>query len=66
VPEVRGHGVAELRRLKQVEDARRKLEAWRIAYNANRPHSSLGNLAPVEFERRSQKDRITRSKILNL
>ena len=30
-------------------DARRKLEAWRRDYNENRPHSSIGNLTPVEF-----------------
>ena len=36
-----------------IEDACRKLERWRIDYNADRPHSLLGNLAPVEFERRS-------------
>jgi putative transposase len=30
-------------------DARRKLEAWRRDYNQNRPHSSLGDLTPVEF-----------------
>jgi hypothetical protein len=38
-----------------LEDARRKLERWRIDYNRDRPHSSIGNLAPIEFERRSQK-----------
>jgi putative transposase len=32
-------------------DARRKLEAWRRDYNENRPHSSIGNLTPVEFAR---------------
>ncbi len=30
-------------------DARRKLEAWRRDYNQNRPHSSIGDLTPVEF-----------------
>ena len=30
-------------------DARRKIEQWRIAYNRERPHSSLGNLTPEEF-----------------
>lgn len=30
-------------------DARRKLEAWRRDYNEERPHSSIGNLTPVEF-----------------
>ncbi len=37
-----------------LEDARRKLEAWRIEYNEVRPHSSLGNLAPSEFVRARQ------------
>jgi hypothetical protein len=27
---------------------------------------SLGNLAPIEFERRSQKNRITEPEVLNL
>jgi putative transposase len=30
-------------------DAREKIEAWRIDYNARRPHSSLGHLTPNEF-----------------
>ena len=33
-------------------DARRKIEAWRREYNEERPHSSLGYLAPAEFARR--------------
>jgi putative transposase len=32
-----------------LDDARRTIEAWRIDYNRVRPHSSLGNLPPVEF-----------------
>lgn len=32
-----------------LEDARRTIEAWRIDYNENRPHSSLGDLTPREF-----------------
>jgi putative transposase len=32
-----------------LEDARRKIEQWRIQYNRERPHSSLGYLAPEEF-----------------
>jgi putative transposase len=31
--------------------ARRVIEAWRIEYNTERPHSSLGNLTPEEFAR---------------
>lgn len=29
--------------------ARRIVEAWRRDYNENRPHSSLGNLTPMEY-----------------
>jgi putative transposase len=35
-----------------LEDARARIEAWRIDYNEHRPHSSLGNLTPGEFARR--------------
>lgn len=34
-----------------LDDARRIIEAWRIDYNEERPHSSLGNLTPAEFKR---------------
>ena len=30
-------------------DARRIIEDWRLDYNQNRPHSSLGNLTPEEY-----------------
>jgi putative transposase len=36
-----------------VADAQEKIEAWRKHYNAERPHSSLGNLAPEDFARAS-------------
>lgn len=32
-----------------LEDIRRTIEEWRIDYNENRPHTSLGNLTPKEF-----------------
>lgn len=32
-----------------LEDAKEKIEAWRVDYNQHRPHSALGNLAPREF-----------------
>jgi putative transposase len=32
-----------------LDDARRKIEAWRIDYNHHRPHGSLGHLTPSEF-----------------
>lgn len=34
-----------------LDDARRIIEAWRIDYNEERPHSSLGDLTPAEFLR---------------
>jgi len=34
-------------------DARARAAEWRQDYNANHPHSSLGNLAPEEFARRA-------------
>ena len=35
-------------------DAQEKLEQWREDYNERRPHSSLGQMAPVEFATRHQ------------
>jgi putative transposase len=32
-----------------IEDAKAKIEAWRVDYNLRRPHSSLGHLTPNEF-----------------
>jgi putative transposase len=37
-----------------LEDARRKIEQWRIEYNQERPHSSLGYLTPEEFAAKDQ------------
>jgi len=33
-----------------LEDAKIKIEAWRIDYNEHRPHTSLGNKTPEQFE----------------
>ncbi len=35
-----------------LEDAKRKIRAWRDDYNRRRPHSALGNLSPREYLRR--------------
>jgi putative transposase len=35
-------------------DACAKIEAWRIDYNGDRPHSSLGHLTPIEYARKRQ------------
>ena len=48
-----------------IEDARRKLEAWRLDYNTQRPHSSLADRTPSEFARRWQPEADGR-RILNL
>lgn len=37
-----------------LEDAKDLVEAWRIDYNTERPHSSLGGLTPGEFAARAQ------------
>ena len=36
-----------------IEDARSKIEAWRMDYNHLRPHSSLGQRSPVEHLERA-------------
>lgn len=35
-------------------DAEQKIEAWRLEYNGDRPHSALGNLTPNEFVAQSE------------
>ena len=37
-----------------IEDARTKIEAWRVDYNQRRPHSSLGHLTPNEYAQQRQ------------
>lgn len=37
-----------------IQDAKRKVESWRLDYNQNRPHSSLGNMTPEEFAKHQQ------------
>jgi transposase InsO family protein len=36
-------------------DASKKVERWRRYYNEKRPHSSIGNKTPVEFEKEFNK-----------
>ena len=38
-------------RSNRLTDAREIIEIWRLDYNAQRPHSSLGNRTPEEFVR---------------
>jgi Integrase core domain len=37
-----------------LDDARSKIERWRIQYNRERPHSSLGHLTPEESAAKNQ------------
>ena len=39
---------------RSLSDAHVQAAAWRRDYNANHPHSALGNLAPEEFARRAE------------
>jgi len=39
-------------------DARESLEAWQKDYNRYRPHSSLGNLTPMEFAEKMSMDKL--------
>jgi putative transposase len=47
-----------------LDDARRKIEAWRRDYNEARPHSSLGQLTPREFVTHRQRTRTTEMRAL--
>lgn len=40
-----------------LHDARQKIEVWRIDYNEQRPHGSLGDLTPTEFAQRQLDNR---------
>jgi putative transposase len=39
-----------------LDDARNKIEKWRIEYNRERPHSSLGHLTPEQFAAKNQRN----------
>ena len=43
-----------------LDDARRTIEAWRISYNTNRPHSGIGGRTPAEFARLNRGEKQTR------
>lgn len=49
-----------------LEGARKTIEAWRRDYNANRPHSSLGQMTPEEFSaafKQAEKTEITNRRV---
>ena len=37
-----------------LDDAREKIETWRVDYNRDRPHGSLGHMTPEEFARQHE------------
>jgi putative transposase len=44
-----------------LDHARRLIEEWRVDYNSERPHSSLGDLTPIEYQRLHDKQTRTQS-----
>jgi putative transposase len=48
-----------------IEDARQKIEEWRIDYNTNRPHGAIGDNTPSEYAYRFKNLALQR-KTLNL
>jgi len=49
-----------------LDGARKTIEAWRRDYNANRPHSSLGQMTPEEFSaafKQTEKTEITNRRV---
>ena len=46
-----GYGYKRIHVLLSLEDARDKIEAWRVDYNEYRPHSSLGYWTPSDYNR---------------
>ena len=46
-----------VRQFLSIEDAKAKIEAWRVDYNQRRPHGSLGHLTPNEYAWQRQESR---------
>jgi putative transposase len=46
-----------------LDDARRKIRAWRKDYNDVRPHSALGNLSPKEYVQKWGSEARSRSEV---
>ena len=42
-----------------IQDAKIKIETWRLDYNRVRPHSRLGGLSPEEFKNKIQTQGLT-------
>jgi putative transposase len=37
-----------------IDEARQKIEGWRVEYNDYRPHGALGHLTPSEYAQSGQ------------
>jgi len=48
-----------------LEDAMKKIDAWRINYNEVRPHGSIGNLTPLEFARTGRNREVPKAEFSN-
>jgi putative transposase len=46
-----------------LDDAKRKIAAWRRDYNTRRPHSALGNLSPKEYLRKWHSEAASKKQI---
>jgi putative transposase len=46
-----------------LDDAKRKIAAWKRDYNTQRPHSSLGNRTPSEYLRQWRSNRLAEDEI---
>lgn len=51
---------------KNIYEARDVIESWRIEYNTERPHSSLGNLTPSEYAQKLSQETTQNSARLTL
>jgi putative transposase len=47
-----------------MQDAREKIEDWRVDYNEHRPHTSLGNQTPREFAAQWELSRTAKEGVL--
>lgn len=48
-----------------LDDAQQKVDAWRIEYNEERPHGSLGNRTPAQYARQGHNPEVLNSSIPN-
>lgn len=46
-----------------LNDAKRKIESWRVSYNTDRPHSGINGSTPQEFAKRIEKQLNSKTKL---